>query len=396
MSEPRYNFNPGPAPEVVRHIEQKGLRPSFDWRDVWAEEHAIAFTVAKSTGFDILEDIHEAIHAAVELGQPFEQFRTQLEPRLRARGWWGRREVTDPATGEVKLAELGSRRRLRIIYEANMRSARAAGQWERAQKTRRMLPFFLYRLGPSRQHRPQHVAWDGLILPVDDPFWDTHYPPNGWGCKCWLRQISRREAARLGGPGAAPDITWRDYHNPRDGRTYRIPDGIDPGWHTNPGKARAAATLGRLVQKMRSRPSLREYARQVMRDFWQQRIWKGLLKSASRMQLPVALVPFAQDVLESNGDLVVIANHTIPLKQTRRHGHVPAATWEDLLLQLPDVLEKTTPYHEVHAKWGRQLVYIVKAGGRLWRIVIRKSAAGYLYISTIHPTGPGKIKRHKK
>ena len=98
--------------------------------------------------------------------------------------------------------------------------------------------------------------------------------------------------------------------------------------------------------------------------------------------MPVALVPFAQDVLESNGDLVVIANHTIPLKKTKRHGHVPAAAWEDLLLQLPDMLEDTTPHHEVHEKWGRQLIYIVKAGGRLWRIVIRKSAGGYLYIST--------------
>ena len=39
----------------------------------------------------------------------------------------------------------------------------------------------------------------GTLLPVDDPWWQTHYPPNGWGCKCWVRQVSRREAERLGG-----------------------------------------------------------------------------------------------------------------------------------------------------------------------------------------------------
>ena len=32
--------------------------------------------------------------------------------------------------------------------------------------------------------RPEHRAWHGLILPIDHPLWDTHYPPNGWGCRC--------------------------------------------------------------------------------------------------------------------------------------------------------------------------------------------------------------------
>ena len=30
--------------------------------------------------------------------------------------------------------------------------------------------------------RPQHLEWDGLVLPVDHPFWQTHGSPNelGW------------------------------------------------------------------------------------------------------------------------------------------------------------------------------------------------------------------------
>ena len=32
--------------------------------------------------------------------------------------------------------------------------------------------------------RADHIPFYNLMLPADDPFWDTHYPPNGWGCKC--------------------------------------------------------------------------------------------------------------------------------------------------------------------------------------------------------------------
>lgn len=32
--------------------------------------------------------------------------------------------------------------------------------------------------------RPNHAACDGVILPKEDPFWQTHWPPNGWRCRC--------------------------------------------------------------------------------------------------------------------------------------------------------------------------------------------------------------------
>ena len=77
---------------------------------------------------------------------------------------------------------------------ANRRTAYAAGQWARILRTAKALPYLLYSLGPNRDH---HVAIAGTILPFDTPFWHTHFPPNGWGCKCRVRQISSRERERL-------------------------------------------------------------------------------------------------------------------------------------------------------------------------------------------------------
>ena len=38
--------------------------------------------------------------------------------------------------------------------------------------------------------RESHAALDGLVLPKDDPFWDTHTPPWDWGCRCRIRPMN--------------------------------------------------------------------------------------------------------------------------------------------------------------------------------------------------------------
>ena len=120
-----------------------------------------------------------------------------------------------------------------------MRTARAAGQWERAQRTKRALPYLLYELGPSENHRHEHEKWAGTCLPIDDPWWKTHMTPNGWGCKCGVRQVSRSEYQSLLASGKikteAPNDGTKEWINKRTGEVEIIPRGIDPGWNYNPG-----------------------------------------------------------------------------------------------------------------------------------------------------------------
>jgi len=251
--KPGFKFPAKPSVEALAYFRAKKLRPGFDWRDVWREEHATNFTVAKAMQHDILTDIRGALDDALSEGHTFAQFRNELTPMLQARGWWGIQSATDPVTGETRDVQLGSPRRLKTIYRANMRTARAAGQWQRAQRTKRTHPYFVYELGPSENHREEHVSWAGLMLPIDHPFWQTHYPPNGWGCKCRLRQITKREYDRLNDTGnyltEAPEITKREWLNKRTGEVLQVPRGIDPGWDTNPGLARRATAERQLKEK---------------------------------------------------------------------------------------------------------------------------------------------------
>lgn len=262
--------------EALDWLKAKKLSPGFDYRDVWRDEHSIGFTVAKMTNLDLLSDVKSLVEEALAEGQSFAQFREVLKPLLVKRGWWGQQEMNDPLTKESRVVQLGSDRRLRTIYETNMRTAYSAGQWARIERTRRAMPYLLYTLGPSREHRAEHLQWADLCLPVDDPFWQTHIGPNGWGCKCGVRQVSKYEYEQMQKNGVtrnvqqlddnglptgqvtretvplrttAPEVKRVKWVNKRTGEEEMVPEGIDPGWDYNPGMARKAELEQQLSQK---------------------------------------------------------------------------------------------------------------------------------------------------
>jgi len=224
-----------PPKEVLDYLRRKGLKPIWDWRDAWRQEHQVAFTVAGVMELDILEDIRSEVTRALQKGLPFQQFKKVIEPILADKGWLARKTVADPITGEKKDVELGKPGRLQTIFETNINSARAAGQWGRIQSVKDALPYLRYVHGPSRVPRPDHLALDGIILPADHTFWRTHYPPNGFGCLCSVRQISAREARSLGGVSPDPDVSPVRWENSRTGQVEYVPRGVDPGFDYNVG-----------------------------------------------------------------------------------------------------------------------------------------------------------------
>lgn len=216
-------------PHAVRYLAGKKLKTSNHWSEVFREEHAAAFTAARMTKDNIVRDTHAALVRALASGETQASFIKSLAPRLRDMGW-------APPTGVDSIPH-----RLEKIYATNMRTARAAGQWHRIQNSKKALPFLLYALGPSEVHRAEHVAWAGTILPADDSWWDTHFTPNGFGCKCHIRQVGMAEYEQLKEAGAKtrpPETKKRAFINRSTGEITKIPVGIDPGWDWNPGKYR--------------------------------------------------------------------------------------------------------------------------------------------------------------
>ena len=245
--------------------------PSNEWSDLWREAHDKAFTVAgtlNDSGQKALEQIREAVRAAIEDGETIEEFKKRFDDIVAKTGWDYRG---------------GRNFRTRAIFETNLRTSWAAGRFSQMQEIKSERPFWQYRHGGSAQPRPEHLAWDGLILHADHPWWRTHYPPNGFGCTCHVVCLSAREVDRewkkAGGKGNPPKL---DAHspgivfergprgaksNPRlwtppdptkdlvevkvKGRgVVQVPRGIDPGWDYVPGKAALeAAKAQKAAQK---------------------------------------------------------------------------------------------------------------------------------------------------
>jgi hypothetical protein len=249
---------PGFIPKIATdYIKNKKLAPAFSYKDVWHEEHATGFTVAKAMQLDVLADLHNATIAAIEKGESFDTFKKNLKPLLQQKGWWGKKKMTDPLTGKEVNAQLGSDRRLKTIYRVNMRSAYQKEQYEQTMQSD-LHPYLMYRIGPSVSHRQDHVSWDGLVLPKTDPWWDAHLPPNGWGCRCYTRAVTEARfqkykqqgvkvppAADGTGGGTvqiktqAPAVKYTTYFNERKGTFEKAPEGVDPAFNWNVGKASA-------------------------------------------------------------------------------------------------------------------------------------------------------------
>ncbi len=225
--------------EALEYFRAKGFAPPdsrFHYLDWHAASHARGFVVAKVMQDDLLRTIRDAVDKAIAEGQTLEQFREGLEPELKRQGWWGRKVMTDPLTGESRNVQLGSERRLRVIFDTNMRTAYAAGRWVRIQRTKAALPYLQYiqlqRVNARDAHKPFHE----LVIPVDNPFWATHFPPNGFFCACTTMQMSAAVVKRRGlAITTDPPMDARDWTNPRTGEVVRVPEGITPGFETNPG-----------------------------------------------------------------------------------------------------------------------------------------------------------------
>jgi uncharacterized protein with gpF-like domain len=222
-------FGAVPVPkEALAYFHAKGLRVGFRYDEVWQDEHTAAFTAAKVMELDILRNLREIVERAIAKGTTFRDFRLEAGDLLDQSGW------SDYGNEDNKTS------RLATIFDTNMRVARAAGQWQRIERAEESLPYLIYELGPSKIHREEHVEWEGTVLPVDDPWWDTHMPPSEWGCQCRVRQISPQEAEELGGVTEVPDshlVPWENIHN---GQTEYAPVGVNPAFAYNPGKNRMA------------------------------------------------------------------------------------------------------------------------------------------------------------
>ncbi|MCO4053411.1 MAG: hypothetical protein HEQ16_05050 [Bosea sp.] len=374
---------------VTGYFDRRPTVATRAWDAFTPAEHAFGFTVARSAGFDILDDIKTELRKAIGEGMPFHEFRQALEPTLKAKGWWGTRESVD-ATGRTVTEQLGSARRLNLIYDANIRSAQAAGEWIDLQANKDFLPFLEYVVSLSERKRPEHCAWVGTTLPVDDPWWRTHFPPNGWRCKCRTRPRSEPRDDLPPAKLRRPPLDPQPWTSRTTGQTRAVPKGIDPGWDNNAGMSRqrmAGQELVSRIERMSSDDARRAAVAGLRQDpafdyvvrnkagFDHARRLEPQQAEIGRLRWPVAVLSdaVAARLPRAGASRVITVSAADAAKIVGKHGLDLAA------LPLQEMLDANEPVVE-----GSKLMLPRRIDGRPHVIVIKASAVGELFLNSIH------------
>ena len=132
-----------------------------------------------------------------------------------------------------------------------MRVARQAARYRLQAEDAANRPYWMYDAINDRRTRAAHAALDNKVYRHDDPFWDTHYPPNGFNCRCRVRALTAQEVQarglavsdsrgklhrvqqHVGVDKRTGEIITRPGMELRDGHIRMAPDA---GWSYNPGK----------------------------------------------------------------------------------------------------------------------------------------------------------------
>ncbi len=213
--------------EQIAFFRDKLSLPTLTWTDIWEVAHDRAFVVAGAAKDDLVNDLRSAVNEAIEEGTTITRFRERFDEIVEKHGW---------------RYNGGRDWRTRVIYDTNVRTSYAAGRWQQLQAVKKLRPYWRYRHSiASESPRHLHVQWDGMILHADDPWWATNYPPNGWGCKCYVEALGERHLRRLGkdGPDKAPGLEMREITvgSGSSARTVTVPAGVDPGFAYAPGSS---------------------------------------------------------------------------------------------------------------------------------------------------------------
>lgn len=232
-----------PPEQAIAYFKGKGYTFSGDWYDTWQEAHAKAFTVAGVMRTDVLEDVRGIVQKALDEGLSLGEFRKGMYSKLAAKGW-GSDGV------DLDTMELANPWRVKTIYQTNMQTAYMAGRYAEMMDNVDNRPYWEYVAVMDNHTRPAHAALNGKVFKSNDPFWDTHYPPLGYRCRCRVRALSGGDIKdrKLSVESSEGHISWQDklvskatgelrpvaaYTDPLTGQKILT----DVGWSYNPGKA---------------------------------------------------------------------------------------------------------------------------------------------------------------
>lgn len=79
---------------------------------------------------------------------------------------------------------------LQAEYNQAVAGAQMAGKWRQIERDSELLPLLKFDAVLDRRTTEVCRPLDGVVKPINDPFWAKWYPPNHWGCRSTVQQLS--------------------------------------------------------------------------------------------------------------------------------------------------------------------------------------------------------------
>lgn len=180
-------FAPTPNQEAIDFIKSKPIVSRSIFKGMLPEIKARAFTIAGIEPANVLQAVRDRL-ADLPAGASWDDVKSDVAADISP-------YLVDPdATDEERDGQiLAANRKAELLVRIHGFQAYQSASYQVMDRQRDALPYWQYLSMEDDRVRPSHDALDKVILPADHEFWQTHFPPWDWGCRCQAVPISQED-----------------------------------------------------------------------------------------------------------------------------------------------------------------------------------------------------------
>lgn len=164
-------FDISPHEEAAAIIAQKPILAKRVFDRLLPELRGRAFTITGIESANVMQAVRDEI-AALPRGTTWTTAKANIVDAL------------SPYLGDE-----GAEARATLLLRTHGFQAFQAANWRLAHEDDDTT-HLQYLATEDDRVRDTHLALNGIVLPKDDPFWNEHYPPWEWNCRCRVRSMN--------------------------------------------------------------------------------------------------------------------------------------------------------------------------------------------------------------
>jgi SPP1 gp7 family putative phage head morphogenesis protein len=162
--------------EALEYAHNKKIVLPAEFYSMDLKTRQMATTVSFLSSLEQIETVIKAVNKSIADGGTFNDFQKLI------------------AESEIILPK----HYLDNVFRTNIQNAYGHGRWQQQQRNKDKRQYLMYSAINDSRVRPAHLALNRIVLPIDHPFWLTHYPPLGFRCRCTVIALTEKQALKYG------------------------------------------------------------------------------------------------------------------------------------------------------------------------------------------------------